>query len=110
MDKLFVTFGCQILKVVPGRVSTEVDAGLSFDTEGTLAKARRLIDLYRQAGIGRERVLDQDRQHLGGHPRRRATGARRDPLQPDAAVQLRPGRRLRRGRRDADLAVRRADL
>ena len=57
MDKLFVTFGCHILKVVPGRVSTEVDAGLSFDTEGTLAKARRLIDLYRQSGIGRERVL-----------------------------------------------------
>jgi len=57
MDKLFVTFGCHILKVVPGRVSTEVDAGLSFDTEGTLAKARRLIELYRQSGIGRDRVL-----------------------------------------------------
>jgi transaldolase len=57
MDKLFVTFGCEILKVVPGRVSTEVDAGLSFDTEATLAKARRLIDLYRRSGIGRERVL-----------------------------------------------------
>jgi transaldolase len=42
---------------VPGRVSTEVDAGLSFDTEATLAKAHRLIDLYRNAGIGRERVL-----------------------------------------------------
>ena len=57
MDKLFVTFGCEILKVVPGRVSTEVDAGLSFDMEATLAKARRLIDLYQQSGIGRERVL-----------------------------------------------------
>ncbi len=57
MDKLFVTFGCHILKVVPGRVSTEVDAGLSFDSEATLAKARRLIGLYRQAGIGPERVL-----------------------------------------------------
>ena len=53
MDKLFVTFGCHILKVVPGRVSTEVDAGLSFDTEGTLAKAQRLIDLYRR---GRNRT------------------------------------------------------
>src|ERR1700712_4183025 len=42
MDKLFVAFGCEILKIVPGRVSTEVDAGLSFDTEGTLAKAHRL--------------------------------------------------------------------
>jgi transaldolase len=57
MDKLLVRFGCEILKIVPGRVSTEVDAGLSFDTEGTLAKARRLIDLYQKAGYGRERVL-----------------------------------------------------
>jgi transaldolase len=57
MDKLFVDFGCEILKVVPGRVSTEVDAGLSFDTEGTLAKAHRLIDLYQKVGIGRERIL-----------------------------------------------------
>ena len=57
MDKLLVSFGCEILKVVPGRVSTEVDAGLSFDTEGTLAKAHRLIELYQKAGIGRERVL-----------------------------------------------------
>jgi transaldolase len=57
MDKLLVSFGCEILKIVPGRVSTEVDAGLSFDTEGTLAKARRLIELYHKAGVGRERVL-----------------------------------------------------
>jgi transaldolase len=57
MDRLLVSFGCEILKIVPGRVSTEVDAGLSFDTEGTLAKARRLIGLYQDAGIGRERVL-----------------------------------------------------
>src|SRR5271166_6324302 len=57
MDTLFVAFGCEILKYVPGRVSTEVDAGLSFDTERTLAKAHRLIDLYNKAGIGRERVL-----------------------------------------------------
>jgi transaldolase len=57
MDKLFITFGCDILQVVPGRVSTEVDARLSFDTEGTLAKARKLMGLYQQAGIGRERVL-----------------------------------------------------
>jgi transaldolase len=57
MDKLLVNFACEILKIVPGRVSTEVDARLSFDTEGTLAKARRLIDLYAKAGIPRERVL-----------------------------------------------------
>jgi transaldolase len=57
MDKLFIDFGCEILKVVPGRVSTEVDAGLSFDTEGTLAKARKLIGMYKEAGIERNRVL-----------------------------------------------------
>ena len=57
MNKLLVSFGCEILKIVPGRVSTEVDAGLSFDAEGTLARARRLVGLYQKAGIGRERVL-----------------------------------------------------
>jgi transaldolase len=57
MDKLLVGFGCEILKIVPGRVSTEVDAGLSFDTDGTLVKAHRLIGLYEKAGIGRQRVL-----------------------------------------------------
>lgn len=57
VDRLFVAFGCEILKTVPGRVSTEVDAGLSFDTEGTLAKARRLIGMYQEAGVGRERIL-----------------------------------------------------
>jgi len=57
MDKLFIDFGCEILKIVPGRVSTEVDAGLSFDTAGTLAKARKLIGMYKEAGIERDRVL-----------------------------------------------------
>jgi transaldolase len=57
MDRLAVNFGREILKIVPGRVSTEVDARLSFDTAGTIAKARELIALYEQAGIGRERIL-----------------------------------------------------
>ena len=57
IDRLFVSFGCQILEVVPGRVSTEVAASLSFDTAGTLAKARKLILLYEAKGIRRERVL-----------------------------------------------------
>lgn len=57
MDALFVGFGREILKIVPGRVSTEVDASLSFDTEGTVAKARRLIELYEQAGVDRNRIL-----------------------------------------------------
>src|SRR5438876_9440804 len=57
MDKLLVNFGTEILKIVPGRVSNEVDATLSFDVEATLAKAHKLIGMYEQAGIGRERVL-----------------------------------------------------
>jgi transaldolase len=57
MEKLFVNFGHEILKIVPGRVSTEVDAKLSFDIEGSLAKARAFIDLYKRAGVDRERVL-----------------------------------------------------
>ena len=57
MDHLLVNFGCEILKIIPGRVSTEVDASLSFDTQATLAKARRLIGMYEQAGHGRERIL-----------------------------------------------------
>jgi len=57
IDRLLVLFGCEILNIVPGRVSTEVDARLSFDTAGTLAKARELIALYEQAGIARERIL-----------------------------------------------------
>jgi len=56
-DRLLVRFGCEILKLIPGRVSTEVDARLSFDTEGTIAKARRIVDLYAAQGIGRDRVL-----------------------------------------------------
>lgn len=57
MDRLAVNFGCKILELIPGRVSTEVDARLSFDTDATIARAHRLIDLYKDAGIDRERVL-----------------------------------------------------
>jgi transaldolase len=57
MDRLLVNFGCEILKIIPGRVSTEVDARLSFDVDATLAKARRLIGLYEEAGVERERIL-----------------------------------------------------
>jgi transaldolase len=57
LDRLSVAFGVEILKIVPHRVSTEVDARLSFDYEGSLAKARKLIGLYDAAGISRERVL-----------------------------------------------------
>jgi len=57
IDHLLVGFGLEILKIVPGRVSTETDARLSFDTEGTIAKGRHLIALYEAAGISRDRIL-----------------------------------------------------
>jgi transaldolase len=57
LEKLTVNFGLEILKIVPGRVSTEVDAHLSFDSEASIAKAHRLIKLYEDNGIPRERVL-----------------------------------------------------
>ncbi|KQV61107.1 transaldolase [Pelomonas sp. Root1217] len=57
VDQVLVRFGLEILKVVPGRVSTEVDARLSFDKAASLARARRIIGLYEAAGISRERVL-----------------------------------------------------
>lgn len=57
IDQMFVLFGSEILKVVPGRVSTEVAASLSFDTPGTVAKARKLISLYEKKGVPRQRIL-----------------------------------------------------
>ncbi len=56
-DQLIVNFGCEILKHIPGRISSEVDARLSFDTQASIKKGRKLISLYEQAGIKRERVL-----------------------------------------------------
>ena len=56
IDQMFVLFGSEILKVVPGRVSTEVAASLSFDTEATIAKARKLISLYETDGVSRDRI------------------------------------------------------
>ncbi|KAI8791532.1 transaldolase [Biomphalaria glabrata] len=57
MDKVCVNFGVEILKIIPGRVSTEVDARLSFDTEAMVEKAQKLIKLYEDAGIDKERIL-----------------------------------------------------
>ena len=56
-DRYAVAIGCEILKIVPGRISTEVDARLSFDRDASIARAQRLIELYEVQGIGRERVL-----------------------------------------------------
>jgi transaldolase len=57
MDDLLISFGCEILKILPGRVSTETDANLSFDTDALVAKARKFISLYEKNKIPRERIL-----------------------------------------------------
>lgn len=57
IDYLFVLFGVEILKIVPGRVSTEIDARLSFDTKASVEKALKLIKLYEEQGIERKRIL-----------------------------------------------------
>ncbi len=56
-DQLIVNFGCEILKIIPGRISSEVDARLSFDTQASIEKGRKLIALYEEAGISKDRVL-----------------------------------------------------
>src|SRR6266851_3521970 len=57
IERLLVRFGCEMLKIIPGRVSTETDARFSFDVEGSIEKARRFIELYKEQRIERERVL-----------------------------------------------------
>lgn len=57
LDKVAVNFGKEILKIIPGRVSTELDARLSFDTESTVRKARQLVEMYEKEGIGKDRFL-----------------------------------------------------
>lgn len=56
-DQLIVNFGCEILKIIPGRISSEVDARLSFDTQASIEKGRKLIKLYAEAGVSKDRVL-----------------------------------------------------
>ena len=57
LDKVIVNFGLEILKIIDGYVSTEVDSRLSFDRDGTIEKARRIIGLYEEAGIKKDRIL-----------------------------------------------------
>ena len=64
-DHLLVQFGCDILEIVPGRVSTETDARLSFDVEGSIKKARRLIELYEERKDSARTRVDQNSVNLG---------------------------------------------
>ena len=57
IDRVLVRFGCEILQIIPGRVSTEIDARLSFDTESSYTRAKRIIEMYKAAGFDKERVL-----------------------------------------------------
>ena len=109
-DHLLVQFGSDILEIVPGRVSTETDARLSFDVEGSINKARRLIQLYEEHKIPRERVLIKIASTWEGLLCRRATAKRRDPLQSDAAVFVAAGGARGGSEGAAHLAVCRADL
>ncbi|GAB3917914.1 hypothetical protein GCM10029976_002760 [Kribbella albertanoniae] len=79
-DKLAVNIGLEILKLVPGRISTEVDARLSYDTEASIAKAKRLIKLYNDAGISNDRILNQTGFYLAGYPCCGTAGKRRHQL------------------------------
>lgn len=96
-DKLAVNFGAEILKSIPGRVSTEVDARLSFNREKSIEKARHLVALYQEMGIDKSRILIKLASTWEGI-RAAEVLEKGDPLQPDAAVFLRPGPGLRRGR------------
>ena len=103
MDRLLVRFGCEILALIPGRVSTEVDARLSFDAAATVARAERLMALYEAAGVERDRVLIKIAATWEGM-------ATRYPHQLDAALFFWPGRGLRAVGGAADLALCRPDL
>jgi transaldolase len=95
VDRLAVEFGIEILKVVPGRVSTEVDARLSYDTAASIAKARDLIAMYEQEGIARARILIKLAATWEGIKAAEVLEQEGIALQPDAALRLSSGGRLR---------------
>ncbi len=109
-DHLLVQFGCDILEIVPGRVSTETDARLSFDVEGSIKKARQLIKLYEERKIPRERVLIKIASTWEGHNGRRAGSKGGNQMQSDADVFFAAGGAVRGSESATDLAFCRPDL
>jgi hypothetical protein len=105
-DRFAVAIGQEILKVVPGRVSTEVDARISFDTNACIDTCRAPGRAVRQGRHWPRSHPDQAGLDLGRHPRRRAAGKERHSVQPDPAVLLRSGAGLCRRWRVPDFAVR----
>ena len=81
MDKLAVNFGAEILNIIPGRVSTEVDARLSFDTDATVLRAESLISPVRSSRYRQVKDSHQNSFHMGGYPGRWRTGTAWYPLQ-----------------------------
>ncbi len=109
-DKLAVNFGAEILKSIPGRVSTEVDARLSFNREKSIEKARHLVALYQEMGIDKSRILIKLASTWEGIRAAEVLEKEGIHCKPDAAVFLRPGPGLRRGRGLSHLPVRWAYL
>ena len=105
-DRLTIGVGALLSTLVPGRVSTEVDADLAHDTAATVAKARQFIQMYADAGVPREDP-DQDRRDLGRRGSRAHPAGRGHRLQPDPDLQPDPGAGLQRSRGVPDLAIRR---
>jgi transaldolase len=104
IDHLLVRFGCAMLAIVPGRVSTETDARFSFDVQGSIRKAQRLVKLYEEQGIGRERVL-MGRDHGGG-----TTAEERDQVQYDTPLLASAGRACCGSEGATHFAIRGTDL
>ena len=92
IDHLLVRFGCAMLAIVPGRVSTETDARFSFDVQGSIRKAQRLVKLYEERGIGRERVLIKIASTWEGIMAAEQTADGRDQVQYDTALLASAGR------------------
>jgi hypothetical protein len=110
IDRILILFGKEILKIVPGRVSTETDARLSFDVAGTVDKARTLIGLYEQDGISRDRILIKIASTWEGIRAAEILQKRRHPLQSDPTLLPHPGSGLRRCEGTVDLPLCRPHL
>ena len=106
IDILTVKFGVEILKLIEGRVSTEVDASLSYDTEATIAKAKELLALYAQYGVASDRILIKIASDLGRYSGRTCAGSRRHSYQPDPALWSASGTCLCRCQSYPDFAIR----
>ena len=106
-DRVAVNFGAELTAIVPGRVSTEVDADLSFDTEAMIAKAKSFIAAYKERGIGHDRILIKLASTWEGMKAAHHLESEGNRLQHDAHVLARPGDRRGRGGRVPCLALRR---